>query len=56
MDGQAISSIKSRYKRFSLLHRIQTSSGAHPALYPMGTGALAVQIKNTTSSAKVKNV
>jgi hypothetical protein len=26
-------------KIFSLLHVIQTGSGAHPALYPMGTGA-----------------
>jgi hypothetical protein len=23
---------------FSLLHSIQTDSGAHPAFYPMGTG------------------
>jgi hypothetical protein len=25
---------------FSLRHRVQTSSGAHQASYPMGTGAL----------------
>jgi hypothetical protein len=24
---------------FSLHHRVQTGSGAHPASYPMGTGA-----------------
>jgi hypothetical protein len=24
--------------RFSLLHRVQTDSGAHPAFYLMGTG------------------
>jgi hypothetical protein len=24
---------------FSLHHRVQTASGAHPASYPMGTGA-----------------
>jgi hypothetical protein len=27
-----------RGKRFSLLHSVQTGSGAHPASYPMGTG------------------
>jgi hypothetical protein len=33
------SEFKSRYgQEFSLLHIIQTSSGAHPASYPMGTG------------------
>jgi hypothetical protein len=29
--------IPSRGKRFSLLHSVQTGSGAHPASYPMGT-------------------
>jgi hypothetical protein len=24
--------------RFSLLHSVQTESGAHPAFYPIGTG------------------
>jgi hypothetical protein len=25
-------------REFSLLHNIETGSGAHPASYPMGTG------------------
>jgi hypothetical protein len=25
--------------KFSLLHRVQNGSGAHPASYPMGTGS-----------------
>jgi hypothetical protein len=29
--------ILGRVKNFSLHHRIQTGSGAHPASYPMGT-------------------
>jgi len=28
---------------FSLYHRVQTSFGAHPASYPMGTRALGVK-------------
>jgi hypothetical protein len=32
---------KSQYgQEFSLLHIVQTSSGAHPASYPMGIRAL----------------
>jgi hypothetical protein len=27
---------------FSLLHRVQTGSGAHPPTYRMGTGALSL--------------
>jgi len=27
---------------FSLLHRVQTGSGVHPAFYPMDTGGKAV--------------
>jgi hypothetical protein len=27
---------------FSLHHRVQNGSGAHPASYPMGTGALSL--------------
>jgi hypothetical protein len=27
--------------RVSLLHSVQTASGAHPAFYPMGTGGKA---------------
>jgi hypothetical protein len=34
-------SVPSRDKRFSLLHSVQTGSGAHPASYPTGTGALS---------------
>jgi hypothetical protein len=30
---------------FSLLHRVQTGSGAQPASCPMGTGALSLGIK-----------
>jgi hypothetical protein len=30
---------------FSLHHRVQNGSGAHPASYPMGTGALSLGIK-----------
>jgi hypothetical protein len=29
--------------RFSLLHSVQTDSGAHPASYPMGTGGSFVR-------------
>jgi hypothetical protein len=30
---------------FSLHHRVQTGSGAHPASYPMGTRALSLGVK-----------
>jgi hypothetical protein len=30
---------------FSILHTVQTSSEAHPAFYPMGTGALSTGVK-----------
>jgi hypothetical protein len=30
--------IPAEAKNFSLRHRVQTGSGAHPASYPMGTG------------------
>jgi hypothetical protein len=30
---------------FSLCHRVQTGSGAHPAFYQMGTGVLSPGIK-----------
>jgi hypothetical protein len=47
----------------SLLHRLQTASGAHPASYPMGTGAVLTGAKrlrreadrSPPSNAKVKN-
>jgi hypothetical protein len=32
-------------QEFSLLHVDQTSSGAHPASYPMGPGALSTGVK-----------
>jgi hypothetical protein len=48
---------------FSLHHRVQNGSGAHPASYPMGTGALSLGVKSPgreadhlhPSSAEVKN-
>jgi hypothetical protein len=48
---------------FSLLHSVQTGSGAHPESYPMGTGALSPGVKrpgreadhSPPSSADVKN-
>jgi hypothetical protein len=48
---------------FSLLHSIKTGFGAHPASYPVGTGALSPEIKrprheadhSSPSSAEVKN-
>jgi hypothetical protein len=49
---------------FSLHHRVQTGSGAHPASYPMGTGRSFSGVKqlgyeadhSPPSSAEVKNV
>jgi hypothetical protein len=32
-------------QEFSFLHVVQTGSGVHPASYPMGTGALSLEIK-----------
>jgi hypothetical protein len=48
---------------FSLHHRVQNGSGAHPASYPMGTGDLSLGVKwpvceadhSPPSSAEVKN-
>jgi hypothetical protein len=56
-------SIPGRSKNFSLLHSVQTCSGAHPASYPMGTGALSPGVKgpgreaghSPPSSAKAKS-
>jgi hypothetical protein len=50
-------------ENFSLPHRVQTGSGAHPASHPMGSGALSLWIKwpgseadhSTPSNAEVKN-
>jgi hypothetical protein len=47
---------------FSLHHRVQNGSGAHPASYPIGTGALSLGVKwlgresdhPTPTSAEVK--
>jgi hypothetical protein len=49
---------------FSLLQSVQTSSGAHPASYPVSTGALSPGVwrlgceadHSHSSSADVKNV
>jgi hypothetical protein len=35
-----LGSIAGRGKSLSLLHSVQTNSGAHPASYPMGTGGV----------------
>jgi hypothetical protein len=48
---------------FSLLHRIQSDSGTHPASYPVGTGGSLPGVKQLgreagnshPSSAEVKN-
>jgi hypothetical protein len=50
-------------ENFSLHHRVQRGSGAHPASYPMGTGTLSLGVKrprreadhSPPSSAEVKN-
>jgi hypothetical protein len=36
---------------FSLRHRVQTGSGAHPASYPMGTGPLSFGVKRRGQEA-----
>jgi hypothetical protein len=48
--------------RDSLFHSVWTSSGAHPAFYPMGAGALFLEGKqqrresdHSPSSAEAKN-
>jgi hypothetical protein len=43
LDSQG--SIPSRGRDFSLLHSVQTDSGAHPASYPMDTRALFSGVK-----------
>jgi hypothetical protein len=48
---------------FSLLHSVQTGSGAQPASYAVGTGALSPEVKQSESecdhprpySAEIKN-
>jgi hypothetical protein len=52
-----------RARDFSLLRSVKTGSGAHPASYPKGTGALSPGVKRAgretdysfPSSADVKN-
>jgi hypothetical protein len=55
--------LESRWgQEFSFLHVVQAGSGAHPASYPMGTGALSPGVKrsgreadhSTPTSAEVK--
>jgi hypothetical protein len=41
MDDRGSIPGKGNYEIFSLRHRVQTGSGAHPASYPMGTGGNA---------------
>jgi hypothetical protein len=49
---------------FSLLHNVQTGSGAHPASYPMSAGAISARVKrpglkddpSPPSSAEVKKM
>jgi hypothetical protein len=38
-------------KHFSLLHGVQTGSGAHPASYPTGAGALSLGVKRPEREA-----
>jgi hypothetical protein len=45
LDGMG--SVPSRRKRFSVLHNIQTGSGAHHASYPVGTGGSFPRVKVT---------
>jgi hypothetical protein len=59
LDGQGLIPFRDK----SFLHSIQTSSGAHPASYPVGTGVLSPGAKSPgreadhspPSNAKVKN-
>jgi hypothetical protein len=38
LDNQGVGVRVPVGQKFSLLHAVQTGSGAHPASYPMGTG------------------
>jgi hypothetical protein len=40
-------SIPGKGKKFSLLHKIQTGSGTHPASYLMDTGSLSPEVKRS---------
>jgi hypothetical protein len=40
-------SIPNRDRDFSLLHHVQTGSGAHQTSYPVGTGDLSLGVKWT---------
>jgi hypothetical protein len=44
-------SIPGRGKEFFLFHSVQTSSGAHPASYPMGTGGSFPGVKRQMREA-----
>jgi hypothetical protein len=61
MEGLEFETLQGR--EFSLLHSVQTYTGAHPASYLMGTGVLSQGIKrpgreadhSPQASAEVKN-
>jgi hypothetical protein len=46
--------VSAGYRNFSLHHRVQTGSGAHPASYPMGTGVFSPD-HSPPYSAEIKN-
>jgi hypothetical protein len=41
-----------RARNYRLLEGVQTGSGAHPASYPMGTGALSPGVKRPSREAE----
>jgi hypothetical protein len=45
-------SIPSSRKGYSILHSVQTASGAHPASYPMGNGPLFLGVQRPGREAK----
>jgi hypothetical protein len=45
LDGRGVGVRVPQGARFFPLHVVQTGSGAHPALYVMGTGALTLGVK-----------
>jgi len=36
---------QTQFRRSSNTNRVQTGSGTHAALYPLGTGALSLEVK-----------